>query len=113
LKVCEIAHHLDATFLTGEELGDIEVLSACGADLMSDVLAFVKNKTILLTGLTNLQVVRTAEMLDVACIVFVRGKKPDEETIQLAKRHDIPILSTAHTLYTACGILYENGISGR
>lgn len=113
MKVCEVAQHLDAAFITGEEIGDIEVLTACGADLMSDVLAFVKNKTILLTGLTNLQVVRTAEMLDVACIVFVRGKKPNKETIELARIHGIPILSTAHTLYTACGILYENGITGR
>ncbi len=112
MKVCDIVHLLDATFLAGEDLGENEVQSACGADLMSDVLAFVKNKTIMLTGLTNLQVVRTAEMLDVACIVFVRGKKPSDDIIELANKHGIPILSTAHTLYTACGILYANGISG-
>jgi len=112
LKIYDIVQYLDAAFLTGENLANNEVQSACGADLMSDVLAFVKNKTVLLTGLTNLQVVRTAEMLDVACIVFVRGKKPGEDIIELATKHDIPILSTAHTLYTACGILYENGICG-
>lgn len=112
MKVSEISSCLQAKFLAGEDLGDLEVNSACGADLMSDVLAFVKNQTVLLTGLSNLQVVRTAEMLDVTCIVFVRGKVPGEDVLALAKTKGIPILTTAHTLYTACGILYENGICG-
>lgn len=112
MKVSEIANCLQAKFLTGEELGDLEVESACGADLMSDVLAFVKNKTVLLTGLSNLQVVRTAEMLDVTCIVFVRGKIPGDDILMLAKTKDIPILTTAYTLYTACGLLYKSGVCG-
>jgi len=89
-----------------------EILSACGSDLMSDVLAFVKEKTVLLTGLTNPHVVRTAEMLDVSAIVFVRGKKPTEDILRMAIDRKIAILTTSHTLYVACGILYQNGLPG-
>ena len=79
---------------------------------MSDVLAFVKDHTVLLTGLTNPHVVRTAEMLDVACVVFVRGKRPTPDIIDMAVERDMCIMSTHHTLYVACGILYQNGLPG-
>ena len=80
--------------------------------MMSDVLAFVKEQAVLLTGLVNLQVVRTAEMMDMKCIVFVRGKKPPVEVIQLAEECDIVVLATAERMYVACGQLYENGLRG-
>ena len=89
---------------------DLEILTACGADLMSDVLAFSKGKTLLLTGLTNPQVVRTAEMIDLELIIFVRGKKPPKETIELAKEKNINLLTTDKPLYEACGILYSKGL---
>ena len=73
--------------------------------MMSDVLAFVKDQTVLVTGLTNPHVIRTAEMLDVSCIVFCRGKKPDEEMLEMARERDIVVLSTRHTMYVACGLL--------
>lgn len=86
------------------------ILTACGADLMSDVLAFTKEKTLLLTGLTNPQVVRTAEMIDLTAIVFVRGKQPAEKTIELAQAKQIPLLVTVKPLYEACGVLYSAGL---
>ncbi len=89
---------------------DLEVINACGADLMSDVLAFSNQKTLLLTGLTNPQVVRTAEMVGIKVIIFVRGKKPQIETITLADQLDIHIYTTEMPLFEACGILYKYGI---
>jgi hypothetical protein len=79
---------------------------------MSDVLTFVKEQTVLLTGLNNPQVIRTAEMLDVSCIVFVRGKKPTQDIINMALERDIVLLSTDNTLFEACGKLYEGGLRG-
>lgn len=101
---------LDAKVLTEGEGLEIEVLSACGCDLMSDVLAFVKNQAMLLTGLVNLQVVRTAEMMDMKAIVFVRGKMPSDDIISLAKDMKIAILTTSLPLYVACGKLYSAGL---
>lgn len=89
-----------------------EVHTACGADMMSDVLAFVKDQSVLLTGLCNLQTIRTAEMMDIICIVFVRGKKPDEVMIQLAEENGIVLLTTGHRMFSACGMLYEKGLRG-
>lgn len=87
-----------------------EVFMACGADLMSDVLAFTHAGTLLLTGLTNPQVVRTAEMAGIVAIVFVRGKLPPPETIALAKEKDIPLLASRYTMYETCGRLYQAGL---
>ena len=94
----------------GENGGDTEVFTACGCDLMSDVLAFCTPGSLLLTGLTNVQIVRTAQMLDIPAIVFVRGKVPLEETVQLAKDNGIPILLTKYSMFEACGVLYEKGM---
>jgi predicted transcriptional regulator len=87
-----------------------EVTMACGADLMSDVLAFTHSGTLLLTGLTNPQVVRTAEMAGISAIIFVRGKYPPPETVALAGDMGIPLLATRYTLYEACGRLYQAGL---
>lgn len=110
MKISEVVKLLNAEILTGEDFLDDEVSSAFGCDLMSDVLAFVNNQTVLLTGLTNLQVVRTAEMMDMHVIVFVRGKKPDEDVITLAEKKEMVILATDLPMYPSCGILYENGL---
>ncbi len=112
MKIAQIKELLDCECITGEELLDLEIDAGFGSDLMSDVLAFMKEKTMLLTGLTNPQVIRTAEMLDINAITFVRGKRPSDETIALAKKNNIVLLLTKHTLYTACGILYMNGLKG-
>ena len=110
MKISEIANLLDANILCCKESISGEVQSACGSDMMSDVLAYVKNQAVLLTGLVNPQVIRTAMMMDMRCIVFVRDKKPTDEMIELAKDADIVLLSTHKRMFDACGILYSSGL---
>lgn len=112
MKVQDIQLALDAKLITGENLLQKEVTSACGSDMMSDVLAYVKDQAVLLTGLCNSQVIRTAEMLDIICIIFVRGKDPGEEIASLANEKGIIILSTQLTMFSACGILFQKGLGG-
>ncbi|MEY8353349.1 DRTGG domain-containing protein [Lachnospiraceae bacterium 54-53] len=108
----EVSLILDAQVLAGKNHLDEEVRSACGSDMMSDVLAFSKDHSVLLTGLCNPQVIRTAEMLDIVCIVFVRGKKPDHAMLFMAEERNLIILSTEHRMFTACGMLYQAGLHG-
>lgn len=112
MKLKEIKEILNAECLTDEECLDQEVDFAFGSDLMSDVLAFVDENTLLLTGLVNPQVIRTAEMMDINQIVFVRGKRPSDSTIRLAKANGIALLATKEILFMACGKLYEKGLRG-
>lgn len=112
MTVNDIKKILDCELYTGEDTLDREVHTACGSDMMSDVLAYVKDQAVLLTGLVNSQVVRTADMMDMLCIVFVRGKKPDDDMIALANSRDIALMSTSHRMFTACGLLWENGLRG-
>ena len=112
MKLSQVKDLLDAKVYAGEDMLDTEVKEACGSDLMSDVLAFVKDEALLLTGLQNLQVLRTAEMMDMPCIVFVRGKRPDDSIIGLARDRDIVLLSTQYPMFASCGMLYEKGLRG-
>ena len=112
MKLREVQQILDAKILCGENRIEEEVNSACGCDLMSDVLAFVKDKALLLSGLVNPQVIRTAEMMDISAIVFVRGKLPDENTLALANEKNMIIFSTELPLYISCGRLYSKGLTG-
>ncbi|MDR1570006.1 MAG: hypothetical protein LBS72_05910 [Oscillospiraceae bacterium] len=112
MKISRIMELLDADVLMGDEQLDLDIRTACGSDLMSDVLAFVKDHTVLLTGLTNPHVVRTAEMLDVGCVVFARGKRPTQDMLDMARDKGIVMLATKHTLYVTCGILYKHGLPG-
>lgn len=113
MQLQKVQELLEATVYAGQDaVADMEVKEACGSDLMSDVLAFVKEQGLLLTGLQNLQVVRTAEMMDMEAIVFVRGKVPTEEMIQAAERMGIVLMTTELPMFAACGILYHNGLSG-
>jgi predicted transcriptional regulator len=109
----EVREILDAEVLVGANLDEIEVKLGCGADLMSDVLAFSKSGSLLLTGLTNTQVIRTCDMADIVAICFVRGKKPPKETVDLAIDHDVPLLATTLPMYETCGRLYRGGLKGR
>lgn len=113
MKVKQIKDFLNADILCRADKLEEECLAGCGCDLMSDVLAFPKENMCLLTGLTNAHVVRTSHMLDVVAIVFVRGKRPDNEVIALAEEMEIAVLSTKFTLYEACGILYAQGLPGK
>jgi predicted transcriptional regulator len=108
----EIADLLDATVLVGENHLDIEVQTAFAADLMSDVLAFAKPGSIMITGLTNPQIVRIASIVDNSAILLVRGKIPPEDTLHLAEELEIPVLSTRYILFETSGRLYANGIVG-
>jgi predicted transcriptional regulator len=108
-KVKEI---LEAELLTGEDGLDVEIQMACGADLMSDVLAFSKSKSLLLTGLTNPQVVHTAEIAEIKAVCFVRGKRPPTETVKLAGDRGIPLLRTSLPMYESCGRLYSHNMPG-
>ncbi|MDF2801280.1 MAG: hypothetical protein K0S61_1183 [Anaerocolumna sp.] len=112
MTIKDVKEILGAKLVCGEADINKEVHTACGADMMSDVLAFVKDQSILLTGLCNLQTIRTAEMMDIICIVFVRGKKPDEAMIKLAKENKIVLLTTGHQMFSACGMLYAKGLHG-
>ena len=112
MKISEIRALLDAEVVCGEEKMDRDVYSACGSDMMSDVLAYVKDQAVLLTGLVNPQVVRTAEMMDMVCIVFVRSKTPTAEMVELARESGIVLLKTSKRMYEACGKLYASGLVG-
>ncbi len=109
----DIIKILEAEVMVGGDNLDQEVKMVAGADLMSDVLAVAMPGALLLTGLTNPQVVRTAEMADLAAICFVRGKKPDKETIEVAESSNIPLLTTHVPLFESCGRLWKAGLRGR
>ncbi len=108
-KVKEI---LEAELLTDKDGLDVEIQMACGADLMSDVLAFSKSESLLLTGLTNQQVVHTAEIAEIRAVCFVRGKRPPTETVELAGDRGIPLLCTSLPMYESCGRLYNHNVPG-
>lgn len=112
MTIREVRDIVKGKVLYGEHLLDSRVETACGSDLMSDVLAFVKDHTVLITGLINPQVVRTAEMLDITCIVFSRGKQPSQEILHMAEEIGIVVISSEMTTYTACGELYTHGLPG-
>ena len=111
MKISEIRDLLDARVMTGEDILDHEVASACCSDMMSDVLAYVKDQGGLITGLVNPQVIRTANMMDMVCIVFARSKTPTYEMIKLAEDSGIAILRTSKRAFESSGILYMAGLS--
>jgi serine/threonine-protein kinase RsbT len=113
MKLKTIQGLLHADLISGTEIQlETEIASACGSDLMSDVLAFGRSGQVLLTGLTNAQSIRTANIIAVKALVYVRGKRPNEEALELAKLKEIPVLATRYMMYEACGLLYRNGLPG-
>lgn len=110
MTVAEAVTLLEGQIFSGEDKSDMVVASACGADLMSDVMAFVKDRVLLLTGLVNPQVIRTAELLDIHAIIFVRGKAPSRDMIDMAEESDIVLGGTKLPMFLACGKLYEAGL---
>ena len=111
MKIAEIKTLLEAELLGGADWLEHDVESACCSDMMSDVLAYVKDQGVLITGLVNPQVIRTASMMDMTCIVFVRSKMPSEEMIELAEECGIAVMTSSHRAYEACGILWAAGLS--
>ena len=112
MKLREVAQILEADVIVGNEKLDMEVSTAFGADLLSDVLAFAKEGSLLLTGLTSPQVIKTAATRKIAAIILVRGKEPSAEAVDMAKELEIPILATKYILFETAGILYSKGIVG-
>ncbi|NLK87038.1 MAG: hypothetical protein GX279_06055 [Clostridiaceae bacterium] len=112
MRLSEVTKILEAEILTGGQM-DMEIESACGSDLMSDVMAYVKENVLLLTGLVTPQVIRTAEMMDIKAIVFVRGKTPGQNVLELAQEKGISVLRTCDPMFIACGKLYSAGITGK
>ena len=110
MTVAQAVELLEGQFFNGENRADMEISSACGADLMSDVMAFVKEKVLLLTGLVNPQVIRTATLLDIHAIIFVRGKAPSGDMIDMAEEAGIILCGTKHPMFISCGKLYEAGL---
>lgn len=113
MKISEIANILNAEIICCIDKKNTEIDSAFGSDMMSDVLAFVNDSSVLLTGLVNPQVIRTAEMMDMPCIVFVRGKKPTAEMISLAEEKCIVLITTDLRMYETCGKLYTAGLPAK
>lgn len=112
MRIGEIMKVLDAELLTGEEYLDMDIKSACGSDLMSDVMAYVKENVLLLTGLVNPQVIRTAEMMDIKAVIFVRGKNPGQAVTELARDRKIVVMAAKDPMFIACGKLYNAGLTG-
>ena len=112
MTIKQVMETLDAELLTPEADLTREVHAACGSDMMSDVLAYAKEDFVLLTGLLNIQVVRTADVSDAAALIFVRDKHPEQEVLLAAKDKGIPVLYTRYTMFEACGRLYELGLRG-
>ena len=112
MRLYEIRDALKAQVLSGEDQLNATVSGGGAADLMDDVLAAAAKNSVLLTGLTTEQVLRTAQVVGVAAIVFVRGKKPDKKFLELAGTQEIPILMTSYSLFVACGKLYMIGLRG-
>jgi len=112
MKLEAVCRILNCQVITGHDKLGEEVGVGCGADLMSDVLAFIKPNALLLTGLTNVQAVRTAEIAEVIAIVYVRGKLPDKDAIELAKEKGIVLLCTNLPMYESCGRLHQHGLPG-
>ncbi len=108
----QVKEILGAEVLVGQESLGLEVKMVCGADLLSDVLAFTKSESLLLTGLTHPQVIRTAEIAEITAICFVRGKRPSDETVELAQEKGVPVLCTSLLMYEACGRLYSHNVPG-
>ncbi len=113
VKIRELQSLMDAQILCGEDKLDQDVYSACCSDMMSDVLAFVKDQGVLLTGLVNPQVIRTANMMDMVCIVFVRDKTPNEAMVHMADDTGLVVMKTAMRAYEACGKIYLSGLRGK
>ena len=112
MTIADMVNILNAKVLRGGDKLDTPVYTACCSDLMSDVLAFVDEKTVLITGLTNPHVVRTSEMLDLKCLVFARGKIPTDDILETAQEQGLIVMTTKETAFTTCGLLYDAGLRG-
>lgn len=112
MKLKDVMQTVRGELLTNISWEEREVQCAFCSDLMSDVLAFVEGEAVLVTGLVNQQVIRTAEMLDISAILFVRGKKPCDDVISLAHKKNIVLFATGLTMFESAAVLYNAGLCG-
>src|SRR5512136_201900 len=112
MKLSEIRDILQAEVLTGEEDLSADVTQVVASDGMSEILAFAKSKELMITGLTNIQSIRTADIAAVSAVVYCRGKRPDKKVIDFARQKRIPVLVTTMVMFDICGILYNKGLKG-
>lgn len=110
MTVAAIAEILDAQILCGEAKKDLEVRFAFASDLMSDVLTLKNDHVLLITGLANLQTIRTAEMADIGCVVFARNKQVTDEMLELARENELVVIACRYSVFRTSGILYEAGV---
>ena len=110
IKLADVKEILDAEVVVGHDRLDMEVTGGAASDLMSDLLRVPKEGALLLTGLTSIQVIHTSVIAGMAGIVFVRGKKPSDDVIAIAREHNLPLLSTEFNMYSTCGRLYNKGL---
>lgn len=110
MNLGEIQKILNAEIISGRVDLSMDIPRVIASDLMSDVLAFSASGALLVTGLTNSQAIRTVEVADLCAIIFVRGKRPSEETVRLAEKRNIPLLTTKFPTFKVCGELYSHGI---
>ena len=112
MKLSQIVKSLEAKVLTGDDLLEKDI-DTCGAsDLMSDILAGLSEGSILLTGLTTVQVIRTAMIAGVGAVAFVRGKTPPQEVIDLAGEQELPLISSPYSMFVSCGRLHACNLTG-
>ena len=112
MKLSEIVDALEAKVLNGGDHLDIDITTCGASDLMSDILAGLSEGCILLTGLTTIQVIRTAMVAGVGAVVFVRGKTPPQEVIDLAKEQELPLISSPYSMFVSCGRLHACNLTG-
>jgi hypothetical protein len=112
MRLSEIQELLQCELVSGDLPSDPEIRHCFAADLMSDVLAFSSSDAILITGLSSIQSVHTADVADLRAIVFVHDKRPGTQVVELARSKKIPLLTTKHNLFDACGILRSHGLTG-
>ncbi len=112
MKLSEIKDLLGCEVLAGEESLSTEVQNVVASDGMSEILAFARSKELMITGLTNIQSIRTADIAGVAAVIYCRGKRPDGRVVEFARTKRIPILVTKMVMFDICGILYNKGLKG-
>lgn len=113
MEIQRLRDILEAEVLCGEERLEDEVEAIFSSDMMSDVLACPEELHCLITGLINQQVIRTADMMDISLVIFVRGKRPPDEVVEMARQRDMVVLLTQCRMFTACGRLYQAGLGIR
>jgi predicted transcriptional regulator len=112
MKLSEIKEILKATVVVGDDQLDKTIVAGGGSDLVDDILSSLAEGSVLLTGITTEQVIQTAKVAGIVAVVFVRGKKPNENVIELARSHDLPVLLTSYSMFEASGRLYMSGLRG-